>query len=236
MSRRGPVEAPTVYGRNPVRELIRAARRPVHEVRCLPQLQDEGWLRGVRVRPASRAELGQICGSSDHQGIVARCDPYPYADLREILEVDGPIVVLDGAQDPRNLGAISRVADGAGAAGIVIARRGSPGVTAVVCKASAGAIEHQLVARVDSIAGALGEARDRGRLVVGSAPDAETDFRAAGMGRDSVIVMGSEGAGLRPRVAAACSRMVRIPMAGRVDSLNISVAAALLLFEARRPI
>lgn len=223
-----------VYGRNPVRELLAAGRREVLQVWVLKQLAGEDWPRGVRVGTATRAELGRFCGSSDHQGVVAITGEYPYEDERGVLEGSGPVVVLDGAQDPRNLGAICRVADGAGAAGIVIPRRGSPGVTAVVCKASAGAVEHMRVARVESIAGFLARARDTGRVVVGAAPGAAVDFRAGVIPADAVIVMGAEGAGLRPRVAAACDHLVNIPMAGRVESLNISVAAALMLFEAVR--
>jgi 23S rRNA (guanosine2251-2'-O)-methyltransferase len=223
-----------VYGRNPVRELLRAGRRPVHEVWCLPQLRTEPWLRGAPVRERTRADLGRACGTSDHQGVVAFSGPYPYADVRDVLEREGPVACLDGAQDPRNLGAICRVCDAVGAAGVVIAQRGSPGVTATVCKASAGAVEHLLVARVGSVAGFLGEARDAGRLAVGADPEGAADYRDAAWSPGAVVVLGSEGAGLRPRVRAACDRMVTIPMAGRVDSLNISVAAALLLFEAVR--
>lgn len=230
-----PPEAEVVYGRNPVRELLAAGRRHVHEVWALRQLHDEPWLKGVRPKPRQRDELGRAAGTADHQGVVAFADPYPYASIAEVLEGDGPVVCLDGAQDPRNLGAICRVADGAGAVGLVIARRGSPGVTPTVCKASAGAVEHMRVAQVESINGFLGEARDRGRVIVGADPDGTADFRDGVIPRHSVVVLGSEGAGLRPKVSAACDRLVRIPMGGRVASLNISVAAALLLYEVGRP-
>jgi 23S rRNA (guanosine2251-2'-O)-methyltransferase len=227
-------ERETVYGRNPVRELLRAGRRPVHEVWCLPQLRGGPWPTGVVLRERTRAELGRACGSSDHQGVVAFTEPYPYAGVRDVLERPGPVACLDGAQDPRNLGAICRVCDAVGAAGVVIGQRGSPGVTATVCKASAGAVEHLLLARVSSIGGFLGEARDAGRLTVGADPEGASDYRAAPWPSDAVVVLGSEGAGLRPRVRAACERLVTIPMSGSVDSLNISVAAALLLFETTR--
>lgn len=222
-----------VYGRNPVRELLAAGRRSVSTVWALPQLSSEPWLQGVKVVPRDRAQLGNACGSSDHQGVVAFTTPYPYAVPRDLFRSPGPIVCLDGAQDPRNLGAICRVADAAGAVGLVIGVRGSPGVTATVCKASAGAVEHLAVARVDSLAGFLLEARQAGRHVVGADPAGVDDYRRH-VPADAVVVFGSEGAGLRPRVAAACDRLVRIPMRGRVASLNISVAAGLLLFEAGR--
>ncbi|HWH13712.1 MAG TPA: RNA methyltransferase [Miltoncostaeaceae bacterium] len=223
-----------VYGRNPVRELLAAGRRPVREVWALPQLGGEPWLAAATVRSRDRAALARACGTGDHQGVVAFTGPYPYVPPRSVLEAGGPVACLDGAQDPRNLGAISRVADAAGAGGLVIAARGSPGVTAVVCKASAGAVEHLAIARAESIAGFLQEARDAGRQVVGADPEGGVAYTSAHVAADAVIVLGSEGAGLRPRVARACDVLVAIPMRGRVASLNISVAAGLLLFEAGR--
>ncbi len=227
-------ETELIYGRNPVREALRAGRRRIERIWVLPQLADADWLAGRRVIATHKAELGHMAGTSDHQGVVAQAEPYPYATVRDVLEASGPIVCLDGAQDPRNFGAICRAADAAGAMGVVVANRGSPGVTPTVCKTSAGAVEHLLVARVGSIAGFLSEAADAGRVVVGSDPEAAEDFRALEWRGDEVVVMGSEGAGLRPKVAAGCAAMVRIPMHGSVASLNLSVACALLLFEAVR--
>lgn len=225
-----------IYGRNPVREALRAGRRAIREIWVLPQVADADWLRGAPLRVRSKAELGRAAGTADHQGVVAFAAPYPYAEARDLLEAAGPIVCLDGAQDPRNFGAICRVADAAGAVGIVTARRGAPGVTPTVCKTSAGAVEHLLVARVESIAGFLSAARDAGRLVVGADPDAPVDYRRLDWDPEAVVVLGSEGAGLRPRVAAGCAAMVRIPMRGNVASLNLSVACGLLLFEAVRAV
>jgi len=234
VSRPGRQGPEVVYGRNPVRELIAAGARPVHEVWALAQVAGEPWLAGAPVVERSREALGRMAGTSDHQGVVALTEPYPYADPRDLVERPGPLVCLDGAQDPRNLGAIARVAEAAGAAGLVIPRRGGPGVTATVAKASAGAVEHLGVARVGSMAAFVHDARGSGRLAVGAEPEGGEDFRAVGLGPDALIVMGAEGAGLRPRVRDACDALARIPMAGRVASLNISVAAALLLFEALR--
>lgn len=219
-----------VYGRNPVRELIAAARRPVREVAVLPQLAGEPWLAGARVVPRSRDELGRLAGTSDHQGVVATTAAYPYAEPNDVLEGEGPVVCLDGAQDPRNLGAIARVAEGAGAAGIVIARRGTPGVTSTVAKASAGAVEHLAIARVGSIAAFLHDARGTGRTLIGADPVGGVDFRRLEWPRDVLLVMGAEGEGLRPRVRQECDHLTTIPMMGRVASLNISVAAAILLY------
>lgn len=223
-----------IYGRNPVRELIAAGRRPVREVFVLASLADETWPPGARVRVGDRAALGRACGSGDHQGVVALAEPYPYVDPRSLVIADGPIVCLDGAQDPRNFGAICRVADAAGAGGIVIPRRGSPGVTSVVCKASAGAVEHLAVAQVDSVAGFLGEMRAAGWTTIGADPEGDVDYRRLPPTPHAVIIMGAEGAGLRPKVLDACDHRAKITMRGHVASLNISVAAALLLFEVRR--
>jgi 23S rRNA (guanosine2251-2'-O)-methyltransferase len=200
----------------------------------LESLTDEGWPAGTRVRTGDRAALSRACGSGDHQGVVAFADPYPYVDHRSLVIADGPIVCLDGAQDPRNFGAICRVADAAGAGGVVIARRGSPGVTPVVCKASAGAVEHLAVAQVDSVAGFLGEMRAAGWTTIGADPNGDIDHRHLPATDHAVIVMGAEGAGLRPKVLEACDHRARIAMRGQVASLNISVASALLVFEVQR--
>lgn len=223
-----------VYGRNPVRELIAAGARQVYEVSVLPQLAEEPWLAGARVVVRTRDQIGHRAGSADHQGILAVTDPYPYAEPADLLELPGPVVCLDGAQDPRNLGAIARVAEGVGAAGIVIPRRGSPGVTATVAKVSAGAVEHLAIARVGSMVSFLHDAGGTGRTVIGAHPEGGADFREVPWPRDAILVMGAEGEGLRPRVRDACEHLVRIPMAGRIASLNISVAAAILLFETLR--
>jgi 23S rRNA (guanosine2251-2'-O)-methyltransferase len=224
-----------VYGRNPVRELLAAGRRAVLEVHALPKLAQEPWLAGVEVREASRDRLARLAGTGDHQGVVAIAEPYPYVEPRGLLELPGPLVCLDGAQDPRNLGAIARTAEAVGAAGIAIPRRGSPGVTPVVAKASAGAVEHLAIAQVGSMTAFVHDARAGGdRPAIGAEPEGGEDYRAVPWRPDAIIVMGAEGAGLRPAVAAVCDHLVRIPMAGRVASLNISVAAALLLFETYR--
>lgn len=224
-----------VYGRNPVRELLAARAREVHEVFALPQLGGEPWLEGVPVTASTRDQLGRLAGSSDHQGVVAVVDPYAYAEPADVLERAGPVVCLDGAQDPRNLGAIARVAEGAGAAGIIISRRGSPGITPTVVKASAGAVEHMAIARVGSMVSFLHDARGGGRrTAIGAHPEGGEDYRDLPWARDVILVLGAEGEGLRPKVREECDHLARIPMAGRVASLNISVAAALLLFETLR--
>lgn len=223
-----------VYGRNPVAELLAAKRRRVHDVWALDDLVGAEWLAGFDVRPATREQLARVAKTGDHQGAVAFCDPYPYVEGSELLKRPGIIVALDGAQDPRNLGAIARVCDAAGAAGLAIMRRGSPGVTSVVCKASAGAIEHLNVAQVENLSSFLNDSKGPERWVVGTDADSGEDFREVDFGESPVFVFGAEGTGLRPRVRSMCDVLVKIPMWGHVGSLNLSVATGILLYESLR--
>jgi 23S rRNA (guanosine2251-2'-O)-methyltransferase len=209
-----------IYGRRPVAEAERGRRR-VHRVWRAPETAAE--------------ELERLGGSPDHQGVVAEVDPYPYADPATLLEPDDAlVVVLDQVQDPHNLGAVCRAAEVAGAAGVVIAERRAASVSAAVCKASAGAVEHLPVARVRNVADWLGEAKEAGAWVYGAAAEARRSYTDVDWSGRAVLVLGSEGSGLRPRVADSCDELISIPVAGRVESLNASVAAAVILFEARR--
>ena len=224
-------ERALVYGRNPVREALRGRRR-VHRVWASEAAAAEDWLSGADLLRATPAELTKRCGSPDHQGVCAEVDPYPYADPDSLLERDDALVVcLDEVQDPHNLGAVCRVAEVAGASGVVIPERRSAEVTPAACRASAGAVEHLAVARVRNVAEWLGEAKQAGAWVygadaAGATPYDEPDYR----GR-VVLVLGAEGRGLRPRVAASCDALVALPRRGRVESLNVSTAAAALLYE-----
>lgn len=167
--------------------------------------------------------------------MVAEVDPYPYADPTALLGPEDAIVAaLDQIQDPHNLGAICRSAEVAGAAGVVIPERRAASVTPAVCKASAGAVEHLPVARVRNLADWLADAKEGGAWIYGAAADAERAYTEVDWADRAVLVLGSEGSGLRPRVAETCDELVSIPVAGRVGSLNASVAAAVILFEARR--
>ena len=227
-------EPAVVYGRNPVRELAAAGRRAIREVWALADLCKEPWVAALNPKSVEKSALGKAAGTGDNQGIIAFADPYPYAESHEILDALGPIVCLDRLQDPRNLGAVARVADAVGAAGIVMMRRGSPEVTGTVCKTSAGAIEHVRVAQVENLASFLHDAKSPSRWVVGADEDADEDYRDVAWDPGAIVVIGAEGEGLRPRVWSMCDRLVKIPMAGKVKSLNLSVATALLLFETTR--
>jgi 23S rRNA (guanosine2251-2'-O)-methyltransferase len=209
-----------IYGRNPVREAQRG-RRAVHQVWEAPETPGE--------------ELARLCGSEDHQGVVAEVDPFPYADPASLLTTsDALVVALDEVQDPRNLGAICRSAEAAGASGVVICERRAASVTAVACKASAGAVEHLPIARVRNLADWLGQAREQGAWAYGADGEAEAAYSDLDLSGRVVLVMGGEGSGLRPRVAGMCDLLVRIPTVGRVGSLNVSAAASILLFAASR--
>jgi len=209
-----------IYGRRPVEEAERG-RRAVRRV----------W----RTPDVSADELERLCGSPGHQGVVAEVDPYPYADPGALLErPDALIVALDQVQDPRNLGAVCRSAEFAGAAGVVIPERRSAEVTAVVCKASAGAVEHLQVAHVRNLADWLGQAKDRGFWIWGADAEAGQAPWDVDLSGPTVLVLGGEGKGIRPRVASACDGLVALPRLGKVDSLNVSAAATALLFEALR--
>ena len=209
-----------IYGRNPVAEAERGRRR-VHRV----------W----RAPETSAEELERLCGSPDHQGVVAEVDPYPYGDPVGLLTREGALLVaLDQVQDPRNLGAVCRSAEFAGAAGVVIPERRSAAVTAVTCKTSAGAVEHLEVAHVRNLADWLAEAKEAGFWIWGADAEAEQAPWRADLTGPTILVLGGEGKGLRPRVAAACDGLVALPRRGEVESLNVSAAATALLFEALR--
>lgn len=224
-----------VYGRNPVRELVAAGRRRVHEIHCLPDLMRENWGRGAPTPTRSdRARLARLAGSSDHQGVVALADPYPYVAEEELLAAGGRLICLDGVQDPRNLGAVARVAEAGGISGIVVPYKGSPGITPAVVKTSAGAVEHLAICRVDNLPHFLHDLGTRGRSRYGADADRGRDYREVDWPADAVLVMGGEGEGLRPKVRERCDELVAIPMAGTVSSLNLSVATALIVFEAIR--
>jgi 23S rRNA (guanosine2251-2'-O)-methyltransferase len=209
-----------IYGKQPVAEAQRG-KRHVHRVWNSPS--------------TSADELQRLCGSPNHQGVVAEVDPYPYADPNALLRREGALLVaLDQVQDPRNLGAVCRSAEFAGAAGVVVPERRAAEVTAAACKASAGAVEQLEIARVRNLADWLAAAKQAGFWIWGADAGGEQAPWDVDLGGSTVLVFGGEGKGIRPRVASACDGLLALPRAGRVDSLNVSAAAAALLFEAVR--
>jgi 23S rRNA (guanosine2251-2'-O)-methyltransferase len=225
-----------LYGRNAVHEALRGPRA-VRQLWATERAAREPWLRGapVPVRTADGEELERRCGSPDHQGICAEVEAYRYADAASLLaREDALIVALDEIQDPQNLGAICRTAECAGATGVVIPERRSAEVTPAVCKASAGAVEHLAIARVRNLADFLIEARATGAWSYGADGEARTGYAQPDYRGKVVLVMGSEGSGLRPRVARSCDELIALPLRGHVESLNVSAAAAAFLYEITR--
>jgi 23S rRNA (guanosine2251-2'-O)-methyltransferase len=277
-----PGEIVIVYGRNPVREALRGRRaRAVQHIWATAGAARESWLRERGVRICGPEEIERRCGSPSHQGVCADAGPYPYASAGELFTGDAPlIVVLDQVQDPQNLGSICRTAECAGSSGVVIAERRSAEITPAACKASAGAVEHLLIARVRNVADFLISARKTGCWCYGASipaggrsKDTSSSVEAAGSASTSsragpsrgagpstsmaatasgagaasraasvvpytdpdyrggvVLVLGSEGRGLRPRVASECDRLIFLPIHGHVESLGVAAAAGALLY------
>ena len=228
-----------VYGRQPVREVVRAGKRQVLDLLVTERaLAAEPWLRelsGLRLQVAPERRLNEAAGTSQHQGVVAFCEPYRYSDAHELATGGNPLVVcLDQVTDPHNLGAVIRSAEGAGASGIVITERNAARVTPAVCKASAGAVEHLQVAVVVNLARYLEEIKGPRLWVWAADGGAETPVWSADLATGVALVFGAEGRGLRPGVRRACDDAFSIPLAGNVESLNVSVAAGVSLFEAAR--
>ena len=209
-----------IYGRNPVEEAERGRRRV---------------LRVWKAPDTPEAKLFELCGSHDHQGIVAEVEPFPYVGGSDLLGIeDALVVVLDQVQDPRNLGAVCRSVEAAGATGVVIPDRRSAAVTAATAKASAGAVEHLKIARVRKVSDWITEAKDAGFWVWGADGRAEQAPWQVDLTGKTALVLGTEEKGLRPRVAESCDGLIAIPQSGKVDSLNVSVAAGVMIFEAIR--
>jgi 23S rRNA (guanosine2251-2'-O)-methyltransferase len=241
--------ADLIYGINPVREALRGARRrplklilaqnvssPRHQ-----ELLREAGRAGVPVLRKTRQDLDRLVGHPQHQGVLLEIESFAYASLDDLLAAwresgeKAFFLVLDGITDPHNLGAVLRSADAAGCQGVIVARDRSCPVTAAVDKVSAGALEHVPLCQVTNLARTLEKLQGEGLWIYGLAgeKDAAPLYRADLAG-DVALVVGSEGAGLRPNVRRHCDLLLAIPMAGRVSSLNASVAAAIALFEVVR--
>jgi 23S rRNA (guanosine2251-2'-O)-methyltransferase len=228
-----------VYGRRPVREVLRAAKRQVLELLVTERaLGAEPWLRevpGLRLQVVPERRLNETAGTNDHQGVVAFVEPYRYADSHDLAVGDRPLVVcLDQVTDPHNLGAVIRSAEGAGASGVVITERNSARVTPAVFKTSAGAAEHLPVALVVNLSRYLEEIKGPQLWVWATDEGAETPVWRADLTTGVALVFGAEGKGLRPGVRRVCDDAFAVPLAGRIESLNVSVAAGISLFEAAR--
>jgi 23S rRNA (guanosine2251-2'-O)-methyltransferase len=220
-----------VYGRNAVREALRGRRR-VQRVFATEKAAREVWLGGVETVVAEAWELEERCGSPDHQGLCAEAGPYEYVDADSLLDPgDALVLALDEIQDPHNLGAIARVAESAGCSGIVLPERRSAEVTPAVCRASAGAVEHLSIARVRNISDWLLTAKQReGVWVYGAEAEGAVRYDKPDYSGRVILVLGSEGRGLRPRVVETCDELIHLPVHGKVGSLNVATAAAALVY------
>lgn len=205
-----------------------------HDLR-LQRIVEECRRQGVQVRFVGRAELDRMAGNNGHQGVVAVTSAKQYNDLDDVLAVKrgqfSLVVVLDGVEDPHNLGAILRTADAAGANGVVIPERRAAGVTGTVAKASAGASEHMPIAKVTNISRTLEELKEKGLWIVGLDERGKQIYDSVDYNMDCAVVLGAEGKGLHDLVAKRCDFLVSIPMLGKVPSLNVSVAAGVVLYE-----
>ena len=224
-----------VYGRRAVREALRGKRQVLELWGTERAVAAEPWLAEAKPKLRPDRELSELVGTRDHQGVAARIEPFRYADAWALAAAERPLlVVLDKVSDPRNLGAVCRSALGAGATGVVVPAHGSAVVTPAVARSSAGAVEHLPIAVVTNLARYLEEVKGPQLWVYGAAGDAPGDLWDTDLSGGVAIVLGAEGKGLRPLVRRTCDELVSIPLEGPVESLNVSVAAAVFLFEARR--
>ena len=236
-----------LYGVHAVEEALRAGRRRFDHVLVARERQDARLEQlvlqcrqaGVRVRTEPREQLTQLAGTAAHQGVVAVTRPQEMLSLEDLFE--GPssgaarlMLALDGVEDPQNLGALLRVADGAGVDGVILTERRSAPLSPVAVKASAGATEHLRIARVVNLVRALEELKGQNLWVIGLDERGTLDYDQFDFTGNCVLVLGREGAGLHDLVRRTCDHLLRIPMAGGVSSLNVSAAGAVVLYEAFR--
>jgi 23S rRNA (guanosine2251-2'-O)-methyltransferase len=237
-----------LYGLHPVEEALKAGRRRFDHVLVARERQDDRLGRlvsdcrqaGVRVRQESRDQLTHLAGTTAHQGVVALVRPQEFLTIEDLFEPAAQseaarlVLALDGVEDPQNLGALLRVADGAGVDGIILTERRSAPLSPVAAKASAGAAEYLRIARVVNLVRALEELKSRNLWIIGLDERGEIDYDRFDFTGDCVLVLGREGAGLHDLVRRTCDHLLRIPMAGGVNSLNVSTAGAVVLYEAFR--
>lgn len=236
-----------LYGVHPVEEALKAGRRRFDHVVVARERQDERLSRlvaacraaGVRVRTEPREQLTQLAGTTAHQGVVAMVRAAEFLALEDLFAPTEPgvkrlVLALDGVEDPQNLGALLRVADGAGVDSVLLTERRSAPLSPVAVKASAGATEHLRIARVVNLVRALEELKEKNLWVIGLDERGSTDYDQFDLTGDCILVLGREGAGLHDLVRRTCDHLLRIPMAGKVSSLNVSVAGAVVMYEAMR--
>jgi len=236
---------------NPLLEVLRAGERVPTEIVLAEGARDErlrelielARTRNITVKRAPRTTIDRAVGNANHQGVMARVAAVRYANADDLLakiaarvgsENEPLMVVLDGVEDPRNLGAILRTSECAGVDGVFVPERRAAGLTDVVAKAAAGAMEHVPVSRATNLSRLIEKLKERNVWVVGAAADAQMNYTEWDWTRPSAVVLGGEGAGLHRLVRENCDVLVRIPVRGKIESLNVSVAAGIILYEALR--
>ncbi len=239
-------EGPIVYGVLPVMELLRSGKRQVVSIKITEggreaRLADLAGLareKRITIETVPRRAMDSIVPKgANHQGVVAFVEEVRYFSLDDVLEAAAKpelLVLLDGVEDPRNLGAVIRTAECAGADGVVIPERRAAGMTDTVAKAAAGATEFMKLAKVGNLNRAIEELKEREIWIVGTSGEAEKEYTEWDWTQPTALVLGAEGSGLHRLVAENCDILVKIPMYGKIESLNVSVAAGVVLFEARR--
>jgi 23S rRNA (guanosine2251-2'-O)-methyltransferase len=237
-----------LYGVHAVQEALRAGRRRFDHVLVARERHDDRLERlvaecrqaGVRVRPEPREQLTHVAGTAAHQGVVAMVRPQDFLTIEDLFDPPQStpggrlLLALDGIEDPQNLGALLRVADGAGVDGVVLTERRSAPLSPAAVKASAGATEHLRIARVVNLVRALEDLKRQNLWIIGLDERGTSDYDQFDLTGNCVLVLGREGAGLHDVVRRTCDHLLRIPMAGGVSSLNVSAAGAVVLYEAFR--
>lgn len=231
-------------GVNSIMEALRGQRKvhkifiqEGHQSKKVEELVYYAQKKGIFVQYLEKSRLDAMYTAGNHQGVVAQVSSFDYSEIGEILEKayinkQMPfILILDGIEDPQNFGSIIRTAEGAGVHGIVIPKHSSVEVTAAVARASAGAIEHVLIVRETNLVNTIKYLKEQGLWIVGADMDAVSDYYATTIPAPTALVIGGEGRGIRRLVRENCDLLVKIPMFGKVESLNASIAAALLIFE-----
>ena len=238
----------SIEGRNPVIEALKS-NRPLNKILLAGNIGKHSVIaellylarsKGIPVEHVAREALDRLSTTGAHQGVIAFAAVKEYLELEELFAIsqqkgEPPLYcILDGIEDPQNLGAILRTAEGSGVHGLIIRERRAAGLTGAVARASAGAVEYVPVARVTNISQAIETLKEKGVWVAGIDAAGKTDFRKADFKSPTAIVIGSEGKGLSDLVRKRCDYLVSIPMRGKINSLNASIAAALVMYEALR--
>ncbi|HHT55683.1 MAG TPA: 23S rRNA (guanosine(2251)-2'-O)-methyltransferase RlmB [Acholeplasma sp.] len=225
-----------IYGKNTIREAI-YAKRKIYEITLDEKFNDYKYLNFLKendleIKYTNKGELNNLTNNGIHQGVTAKVKPYEYKELHEVLNKDvrQRFLILDGIQDPHNFGAIIRTAEATKLDGIIVTKKNQVPLTAVVAKVSSGAIEHVNIILVTNINQTIKVLKENNVWVVGTDGSAEKNYLELPKEESLAIIVGNEGAGIRPLVKQNCDILVKIPMLGKVNSLNVSVAAALMLY------